>query len=433
MRALLALMLLLAGLPVRAGVLESERLATGAMATADPVAALALARRALAETAEFSPTAFVRAGRKGEVVEDAFLEARTGYRQHRALVYEAMGDALDRQGQAVAAARYLRRAVLLHATPVRVGRLVDALLDAGAAAEALHLLRVHGSTGLAPSLFERAADVLGLPSAQAEIDRARAAATKPALQVAPVPVPLTPGARLSTGGPFAWTPEPTVVYVAEADCRSCSRDLELLARVLPPQGVRTVMVAEDPDRDAALRQVMELYKYRWPVVVGRGFGRALPVKAGRALVVGRRGWGAVVVDPPFDGLAAAVDIVRRSDVAERLPRERWNRGAVEVPAPATPPGLTDEGLAPGDDLPPPAAWERARAAYRERRWDAALAAFAELEKDGWLLPPEARFNRALALGGQGRAAQARSLLLGIGDSRFLDEVDRALEAVGARP
>ena len=104
----------------------------------------------------------------------------------------------------------MRRAVLLHPTPVRVGRLVDALLDAGAAAEALHLLRVHGSTGLAPSLFERAADVLGLPSAQAEIDRARASAAKPALQVAAVPIPLAPGARLSTGGPFTWTPEPTV-------------------------------------------------------------------------------------------------------------------------------------------------------------------------------------------------------------------------------
>ena len=62
----------------------------------------------------------------------------------------------------------------------------------------------------------------------------------------------------------------------------------------------------------------------------------------------------------------------------------------------------------------------------------ALRLLAEVEAGdrGWLLPPEARFNRALCLEKLGRTAEARSLLLGIGDSRFQDAVDRALEALG---
>src|SRR5262245_4695729 len=44
----------------------------------------AIARKALGVTAEFEPLDYVRAGRKGEVVEDAYLEARRQYRIHRA-------------------------------------------------------------------------------------------------------------------------------------------------------------------------------------------------------------------------------------------------------------------------------------------------------------------------------------------------------------
>src|SRR5947209_1919887 len=94
---------------------EAERLAAEAVriATAQPQQALAQARKALALTAEFEPTAFVKAGRRGEVVEDAYLAAREEYRRHRARLYQAFGEMLLQQGQAVAASRYLRRAVLL--------------------------------------------------------------------------------------------------------------------------------------------------------------------------------------------------------------------------------------------------------------------------------------------------------------------------------
>ena len=85
----LAVALLLAGPP--AG--EAERLATRALqAAAPPAESLADARRALSLTAEFDPTDFVKAGRKGEVVEDEFQAARSDYRAHRALLYEAVGE-----------------------------------------------------------------------------------------------------------------------------------------------------------------------------------------------------------------------------------------------------------------------------------------------------------------------------------------------------
>src|SRR5687767_14648364 len=75
---------------------RAETLAAGALsrAAADPAAALADARRALALTADFDPTAFVRAGRRGEMVEDSYQAARDAYRLHRALLYEAVGAAL---------------------------------------------------------------------------------------------------------------------------------------------------------------------------------------------------------------------------------------------------------------------------------------------------------------------------------------------------
>ena len=47
--------------------------------------------------------------------------------------------------------------------------------------------------------------------------------------------------------------------------------------------------------------------------------------------------------------------------------------------------------------------------------------------DGWLLPPEARLNRALCLAGTGNHREARRILLRTGDSRFEDAIDSTLE------
>jgi tetratricopeptide (TPR) repeat protein len=433
-----ALLLLLAASP--SPVDEAERLAAQATRAAAerPVEAVALARRALAVTAEFDPIAFVRAGRRGEVVEDTFQAARAAYRRHRALLYDAAGAALSAAGRQDAAARHLRRALVLEAIPARASALARTLLALGRGREALDLLQ--GSAAGAPTaesfpLFEQAADSAGLPSAQAEIDRARLRAlTRAPIELREVPLKLPLDARLSTGGPLRLEAAPVIFYMASANCRTCSEDLEALARSVPA-GARVVMVPPGPEQDRALRQVLQLYRYDWPVVLGSAVAPALSAPPGVVVVAGRGGWVPVVVKAPFAAaLAQVVALLSKSDVAETVPRKAWNLRPPDRRA-VTPPALLPEGLAPGEDEPAPAEFTRAVEAYRAGRYAEALRGFEALaaRDDGWLLAPEARMDRALALAGLGRREEARRLLLRIGDSRFQEAVDRALERVGSGP
>jgi hypothetical protein len=161
---------------------------------------------------------------------------------------------------------------------------------------------------------------------------------------------------------------------------------------------------------------------------------ALGARPGTVLVVGRGGWSAATVQPPFtDTLPAAVAALAQRDVSETPPRGNWNRRPPERPAPAVvkvPPG----GLAPGEDEPAPAAFTAAADALRAGQGIQALRFIDALAGDpgGWLLPPEARFNRALALAAAGDRAAARRILLRIGDSRFQEDVDRVLESLPSR-
>jgi tetratricopeptide (TPR) repeat protein len=436
MTALPVALLLIA--PPAAAPREAERLASDAVRRSErpPEVALAEARRALALTAEFDPTAFVGMGRKGEVVEDEFVRARNEYRRHRAVLYDAVGQCLARLGRHLEARRYFGRAVLLESTPERVTRLARELLVEGRARAALARIATQSASGgLSPeavALLEEAADATGVPSAQAEIDRARLSAVA-GIEVRDGPLRLPPEARLSTGGSLRFEDGLTVLYLADASCRTCTGDLEALKRALP-SGTRVVMVPPAPDQDIALRQVLSLYRYEWPVLVGKGSAQALAVKPVAALVVARAGWVSAVVRPPFsDSLTAAIKLLSRTDVTESVPRARWKNGPVERAPEAPPPALTPEGLAPGEDLPAPGAFVAAVDAYRAGRALEALRFLDALEGkgDGWLLPPEARFDRALCLAALGQREAARKLLLRIGDSRFQDAVDRALERVGS--
>ena len=116
-----------------------------------------------------------------------------------------------------------------------------------------------------------------------------------------------------------------------------------------------------------------------------------------------------------------------------MPRPKWDGRPVTRGPEPPPPALTPEGLAPGEDLPLPGAFVAAADAYKAGQGLEALRFFDALENkgDGWLLPPEARFDRALGLAAIGQREVARKLLLRIGDSRFQDAVDRALERVGS--
>lgn len=423
-------------------VAEAERLADQAMATAprDPAAALALARRAVSLTVEFVPTAFVSAGRKGEVVEDEFQAARERYRRHRAKLYEALGTILAQGGNPLAASRYLRRAFLLDPTPDRGLALARALNALGRGREALQTvqLAIAGLTGLKPeaaAVIAQAADVAGLPSAQAEIDRGRVKATLgDAVALREGPLALPPDVRLSTAPVFRLDETPiTLAYAAEATCRSCSTDLQELSRQVP-KDVRLLILPAGEDKDQALRQVLALYKYPWPLLLGPGLATQLALPPRSLLLVARGGWTLAVLKPPFGPtLSAAIAAVKRSDLEETVPRAGWNHRPVDRTPIPPPPGLLPDGIAPGEDEPAPAEFAAAVEAFRAGRKAEAQKRFDALEAkgDGWLLPPEARLDRALCLAGQGQGEAARRLLLRTGDSRFSDAIDQLLEKVAA--
>jgi tetratricopeptide (TPR) repeat protein len=427
----------------RGGTAEAEQLAAEAvrLAAQDPAAALQKARRALALTAEFVPTDFVTAGRKGEVVEDEFQAAREAYRRHRAGLYEAVGTALARRGEALAASRYQRRAFLLDPTPDRGLALARSLNELGRGREALDAVQraIAGVAGLKPEAAEviaRAADVAGLPSAQAEIDRGRLQATLgKAVQVREGPLELPPGIRLSTTPVVRLDEAPiTVLYASEGSCRSCSADLEDLARYVP-KDVRVLAVPPGDDQDQALRQVLALYRRPWPLLLGRDLAARLQLKPRTLLLVARGGWTLAALQAPFDAeVATALAALHRVDVPETVPRPSWNRRPVDRSPLPPPPALLPDGLAPGEDEPVPPEFAAAVEACRGGRAAEAQKAFDALEArgDGWLLPPEARLDRALCLARAGERDAARRILLRTGDSRFEGDIDRLLEAVGTR-
>jgi len=435
MTAALALTLLLAAaVPSERGPALAERLAERGRATlaGDPEKALALAQEALRASAEFVPTDFVKPGRKGEVVEDAFLQGRQDYRAHRAPLYRLAGECLLGLGRGAAAARYLRRAQLLDPGAGALPSLLRALLAGGREAEAFEramgvLVAGRGTPELT-ALAEQAADAVGLASVQAELDRRRfmalPAEARPRLLEAPISAPQR--ARLSTGQPLRFDePGLTLLYVADAACRSCSADLEALAR-LKSSGARIMVAGADPDRDQALRQALGLYGHNWPFVSGARWEPLLGAEFPVVLVVGRQACSAAVVGAPLaERLARVLPVFQSQDLQEKLPRPAWSRRP--VPLPPAPPGLLPEGLAPGEDEPAPTEFPSFADDFRARRFAPALARLEALQADGWLLAPEARLNRALCLIGLGRRQEARHLLLRLGDSRFQERVDEALE------
>jgi tetratricopeptide (TPR) repeat protein len=420
---------------------RAERLAGDAvrLAATKPVEALARAREALELTADFEPTAFVTAGRKGVVVEDAYLAARGEYRRHRATLYEAVGLCLAASQRHREAARYLRRANLLDPNGGSRIALARSLTAAGHGREALDALLESVGDELSPEVLatlSAAADAAGVPSLQAELDRARLAkrGAKPAVEHRRGPLRDSPRARLSTGEPLRLDGDGmSVFYVADASCRTCSADLTALQRLMP-SGKQPLLVPVGPEQDRALRQAVSLYKLGWPFVVGRDATPFLEVDAPAVVVVGRRGWSAAVARPPLEPtLPAVLAIFGRQDTSEPLPRPAWSGRPVERRPPAPPPALRPDGLAPGEDEPAPPEFEAAAAAYRAGKPAEALRLFDALAArgDGWLLPPEARLNRALCLAALGQHEKARLWLLHTGDSRFQEDVDRALETVSA--
>ena len=434
---LLALVIAPPAAPSPVATAEKRAAAAIALLPAHPAEALLEARKALAVTADFEPTAFVTAGRKGEVVEDAYLAARESYRAHRAKLYEAVGLALAASGEGASALRYLRRAALLDPRPERTTGLSRTLLTQRRGREAMLVLE--GAIGPEPVSPETAAllaggcDLIGLPSAQAEIDRVRLRAVAGA-EFRDGPLTLPEGLRLSTSPVFRLDDAAqNILYTAEGSCRSCSSDLAELKRLVPAT-TRILLVPESIDQDRALRQVVDLYRFGWPLLLGKGVKEALGVEPRTLLVTARGGWVVAALKAPWSvSLPAALAIVGRSDVTETLPRAQWNHVKPVRSSSSAALGLLPEGLAPGEDTPAPPEFTAAALAYRAGRFAEALRLFDSIEAkgDGFLLPPEGRLNRALCLAGLGRREEARKMLLKTGDSRLQEDVDRALETVAS--
>ncbi len=417
---------------------EAERLAAAAEVLPANPGSLASARRAMTLTETFDPTAFVTPGRKGEIVEDAYRAALGEYRRHRAVLYQATGVCLDAHGDARAAVRYLRRALLLDPQGTDVGPLALALAHDGRPEEALEVIRTRVARAtLSPRAVAaagQAADLSGLASLQAEIDRARLEA----ISLTPRPVPRAgpirfgEKLRLSTGALLRFDEDaPTVLYVADPGCRSCSEDIEHLRHAVPAS-VRILVAPAEPDQDRALRQALMLYRVSWPVILGtraEAYGNVAPV----VWVVARGGWSAATITPPVARvLPAVLEVFARHDVSEPRPRPKWNGRPFVPRSPPPLPAAAPGGLPPGEEAPAPAEFDQAEKAFREGRFREALPILSGLEArgDGWLLPPEARLARALCLAHLRETEAARRLLRGIGDSRFQERVDEALESLG---
>jgi hypothetical protein len=240
-------------------------------------------------------------------------------------------------------------------------------------------------------------------------------------------------ARLSTGAPcrVLGAPGPLLLYLPEDSCRSCSADLEGIAQAAERSAVWIHPAAGIHDRE--LRQALTLYRRPWPLLLGVPALDELGLERPAIAVVARNGWVlAGVAAGDVSRVGDLLALLARRDLEETIPRPQWNaRRPERVPVPA-PPGLLEEGLAPGEDEAVPAEFTAAVAAYRAGKLTEALDGFRKLEgrQDGWIFAPEARFNQALCLARLGRRGEARELLLGIGDSRFEQAVDDTLEAFG---
>jgi hypothetical protein len=219
-------------------------------------------------------------------------------------VYAVCGEALAQLGRHAEAARYLRRSLVLDASAGRAG-LARALAASGRPWEALSWLvqaaAVRALMAEEAAAAAEVADELGLASLQAEIDRVRLAAAevRPRLGFLDGPFTLPDQARLSTGAPIDLmdNARDTLLYLAEPSCRTCTADLEAIAR-LTASGRRVVVWSATED-DRTLRQTLKLYQREWPVVVGPGGSALLGVEAPAALLVGRQGWSAGVARPPL--------------------------------------------------------------------------------------------------------------------------------------
>ncbi len=135
----------------------------------DPRGALERARRALdCDRRVRADGVRARPGARARSSRTPSRRRARGYARHRAILYEAVGTILARQGQRLPASRYLRRAFLLDPTRSAALALARALTDLGRGREALETVQ------------RAIAALAALPPASRRGDRARGGRGGPA-------------------------------------------------------------------------------------------------------------------------------------------------------------------------------------------------------------------------------------------------------------
>ncbi len=228
---------------------------------------------------------------------------------------------------------------------------------------------------------------------------------------------------------------PTLLYVAEPTCRSCSADLEALKRILPPT-IQVVLVPPAADQDQALRGVVSLYRYAWPYAVGTALPAALRLTPPAALLVARGGFSGAMLRPPFNAtLPVAVEVMTKAEVRESVPRADWNKRPVERPSPAPRATLLDSGFAPGEDEPAPPEFVSAVGAFRAARpaRPCGSSTRSRPRATAGCSRPRRASTAPSAWPPWDGARRRAACLLHTGDSRFQDDRRSRAREASARP
>ena len=158
-------------------------------------------------------------------------------------------------------------------------------------------------------------------------------------------------------------------YASEASCRSCSADLEALARQVP-KDVRVIAVP--PGRRPGRRRCARCSACTGGpgrCCSGRDLAARLELKPRSLLLVARGGWTLGGAQARRSGPRSARRSPRCSAWTCRRPcrAPSWNRRPVDRSPLPPPPALLPEGLAPGEDEPFPPEFTAAVEAYRAGR------------------------------------------------------------------
>ncbi len=359
-----------------------------AEASTDAEGALSAGLAALAATVDFEPTAFVKAGRKGEVVEDDYLSrpgtpiAGTGLAST-----PPWAESTPPRGDHEAAVRYLRRAEFL-GPDSSSGRAARGCLSPRSVGPQRRRSCCRDSSprvGPGQTSWRSSRRSSTRQAGRASRSRSIGPESWPSLGGARSGgtghFELPKGTRLSTAPVFRMADAAVnVIYAAEASCQTCSEDVEALRRGDPALPRGSSSCPRDRTTTTPCGRCSVCSSVSWPVMIGPGLGSTLGVTPRSVLIVGRGGWGAALLPgAPEAGARQGGGTVGKDGCRSKsLPRPGWNRRPVErSSAHVRYRGCGPRGWRPATTSLRQPEFEAAVTAYREKRPAEAMRLFDE--------------------------------------------------------